>query len=166
MLSPSGRTVVRLLDGVEPHEAATLYSTLPSGFREELARISPSTHVGDLRARLLVMHGPLRSGCAGRRVPPPGEGDGRSDRCAIHRVLGLRSRASRPRWHIHTSGTGRPPLPPHVRRHPHSLLDLPLPVAEEPPGSNLASISTEHHNTTSETTEADVLRLARVLLEN
>ena len=56
-LSPSGRTVVRLLDGVEPHEAATLYSTLPSSFREELASISPSTHVGDLRARLLVMHG-------------------------------------------------------------------------------------------------------------
>ena len=56
-LSPSGRAVVRLLDGVEPHEAATLYSTLPSSFREELASVSPSTHVGDLRARLLVMHG-------------------------------------------------------------------------------------------------------------
>ena len=57
VLSPSGRIVVRLLDGVEPHEAATLYSTLPSSFREELASISPSTHVGDLRARHLVVHG-------------------------------------------------------------------------------------------------------------
>ena len=55
-LSSSGRTVVRLLEGVEPHEAATLYSTLPPSFHEDLARISPSTHVGDLRARLLVMH--------------------------------------------------------------------------------------------------------------
>ena len=56
-LTPSGRTVARLLDGVEPREAQALYSTLPSGFREDLARISPSNRVGDLRARLLVMHG-------------------------------------------------------------------------------------------------------------
>ena len=28
----------RLLDGVEPREAEALYSTLPSGFREDLAR--------------------------------------------------------------------------------------------------------------------------------
>ena len=55
-LSPSGSTVVRLLNGVEPHEAETLYSTLPSSFHEDLAGISPSTHVGGLRARLLVMH--------------------------------------------------------------------------------------------------------------
>ena len=55
-LSPSGRTVNSLLDGVEPHEAATLYSTLPSSFREDLARVSPSSHVDGLRARLLVMH--------------------------------------------------------------------------------------------------------------
>ena len=55
-LSPSGRTVGRLLDGVERHEAETLYPTLPSSFHENLARISPSNHVGDLRARLLVMH--------------------------------------------------------------------------------------------------------------
>ena len=56
-LSPSGRTVISLLDGVEPHEAEALYLTLPSSFQEDLARISPSTHVGELRARLLVMHG-------------------------------------------------------------------------------------------------------------
>ena len=55
-LSPSGRTVNSLLDGVEPHEAATLYSTLPSSFREDLARVSPSSHVDGIRARLLVMH--------------------------------------------------------------------------------------------------------------
>ena len=70
MLSPSGSAVVRLLNGVEPHEAEILYSTLPSSFHEDLASIStlpssfhedlasisPSTHVGGLRARLLVMH--------------------------------------------------------------------------------------------------------------
>ena len=56
VLSPSGRTVNSLLDGVEPHEAGALYSTLPSSFREDLARVSPSNHVDGLRARLLVMH--------------------------------------------------------------------------------------------------------------
>ena len=55
-LSPSGRTVARLLDGVEPHEAEALYSALPTTFHNDLIRISPSTHVGELRARLLVMH--------------------------------------------------------------------------------------------------------------
>ena len=55
-LSPRGRTAVRLLDGVTPEEAETLYSTLPSGFGENLARISPSTYIEDVQARLLVMH--------------------------------------------------------------------------------------------------------------
>lgn len=55
-LSPSGKTVVHLLDGVEPDKAELLYSTLPSDFHLDLARISPSAHVDDLRARLFVMH--------------------------------------------------------------------------------------------------------------
>ena len=55
-LSPLGRTVARLLDGVQPHEAEELYMMLPTDFHEDLASISPSTHVGDLRARMLVMH--------------------------------------------------------------------------------------------------------------
>ena len=55
-MSPLGRTAVRLLDGVTPEEAETLYSTLPSGFGENLARISPSTYIEDVQARLLVMH--------------------------------------------------------------------------------------------------------------
>ena len=33
-----------------------LYETLPPAFHENLARISPSTYIGDLRARLLIMH--------------------------------------------------------------------------------------------------------------
>ena len=55
-LSPAGRTAARLLDGVQPHEARALYDTLPPAFHENLARVSPSTYVGDLRARLLIMH--------------------------------------------------------------------------------------------------------------
>ena len=55
-LSPAGRTAARLLDGVQPHEAEALYAMLPIAFREDLARISPSTYVDDLRARLLIMH--------------------------------------------------------------------------------------------------------------
>ena len=55
-LSPSGKTVARLLNGVEPREAEALYSALPATFHEDLVRISPSTHIGELRARLLVMH--------------------------------------------------------------------------------------------------------------
>ena len=55
-LSPLGKTVVRLRDGVGQREAESLYSTLPSGFRRDLAGISPSNHLDGLRARLLVMH--------------------------------------------------------------------------------------------------------------
>ena len=102
-LSPSGRTVNSLLDGVEPHEAGALYSTLPSSFREDLARVSPSNHVDGLRARLLVMHD------RDDQVVPIAE--------------------CRRRWYIHTSGTGRPPLPPNVRHHPHRLL-APFPREE------------------------------------
>ena len=55
-LSPQARAVSRLLDGATPAEAATLYATLPAGFRRELANISPASHIDNLRARLLVMH--------------------------------------------------------------------------------------------------------------
>ena len=56
-LSVSGRTVSDLLEGAELSEAESLYSSLPASFRKDLANISPSNHVGGLRARLLVMHG-------------------------------------------------------------------------------------------------------------
>ena len=55
-LSPSARTAVRLIGGVGREEAGELYATLPPDFREFLAGISPSTHVANIRARLLVMH--------------------------------------------------------------------------------------------------------------
>ena len=55
-LSPQGRTVARLLNGVTPEEAKALVATLPPGFREDLARISPAAHISGVQARLLVMH--------------------------------------------------------------------------------------------------------------
>ena len=55
-LSEMASVVVRLLEGVLPQEAEDLYATLPSGFRVGLAELSPSVHIADVRARLLVMH--------------------------------------------------------------------------------------------------------------
>ena len=55
-LTPQGRIAARLLDGVRPDEARTLYEMLPTAFREDLSRISPSIYVDGLRARLLILH--------------------------------------------------------------------------------------------------------------
>ena len=55
-LTPQGRIAARLLDGVQPDEARTLYEMLPTTFSEDLSRISPSTYVDGLRARLLILH--------------------------------------------------------------------------------------------------------------
>ena len=55
-LSQQGSTVARLIDGVSPQEAETLYFTLPQAFRDGLADISPSNHLEGLQARLLLMH--------------------------------------------------------------------------------------------------------------
>ena len=55
-LTPQGRIAARFLDGVQPDEARTLYEMLPTAFGEDLSRISPSTYVDGLRARLLILH--------------------------------------------------------------------------------------------------------------
>ena len=55
-LSPQARTVATLLNGTTPEESVALYAKLPDDFRRDLAGISPSTHVDDIRARLLVLH--------------------------------------------------------------------------------------------------------------
>ena len=55
-LSPPGRTVMALLDGTTREDAETLYSSLPLAFREDMATVSPSTHVSGIQAKLLVMH--------------------------------------------------------------------------------------------------------------
>ena len=55
-LSPAAKNIARLLDGVTPEEAASLYETLPEDFRSALTGISPSTHASQIRARLLILH--------------------------------------------------------------------------------------------------------------
>ena len=55
-LSPQARTVAGLLDGTTPENAASLYANLPDNFRRDLTAISPSAHVDDIRARLLILH--------------------------------------------------------------------------------------------------------------
>ena len=55
-LSSQARTVTALLDGTTPEEAIALYSSMPADFRRSLADVSPSSHVDDIRARLLVLH--------------------------------------------------------------------------------------------------------------
>lgn len=55
-LSPQATNITRLLDGTTPDEAQALYTQLPERFRSDLAGISPSFHVDDIRARLLILH--------------------------------------------------------------------------------------------------------------
>ncbi len=55
-LSPPARTVARMLDGTTPEDAEALYETLPEGFHADLESVSPSAHVEEIRARLLIMH--------------------------------------------------------------------------------------------------------------
>lgn len=55
-LSSQGQAVYRLSEGTTLEEAETLYQALPIGFRQDMARISPSTYVAGLKARLLIMH--------------------------------------------------------------------------------------------------------------
>ncbi|MQF49155.1 hypothetical protein FIM08_04600 [SAR202 cluster bacterium AC-647-N09_OGT_505m] len=55
-LSPIGRTVYRLLSGVPLGEAEELLDQLPEEFQENLRNISPSENLGNLKAKMLIMH--------------------------------------------------------------------------------------------------------------
>lgn len=55
-LSDPALRVRRLLDGTTPQQAQELYRGLPADFRESMRRISPSTYVGNLRARVMILH--------------------------------------------------------------------------------------------------------------
>ena len=55
-LSSAGGIVFRLLSGVSPEEAKDLLAQLPEEFQEGLRRISPSENLGDLKAKMLIMH--------------------------------------------------------------------------------------------------------------
>ena len=55
-LSGPALRIRRLLDGTTPEEAEELYRELPADFRESMSRISPSTYVGNLKARVMIPH--------------------------------------------------------------------------------------------------------------
>ncbi len=55
-LSAEGHRVLRLLQGTTMQEAEDLYQQLPAGFRRSMRDISPSAHIGNVQARLMVMH--------------------------------------------------------------------------------------------------------------
>ena len=55
-LSPVGGTVYRLLRGVSLEEAGALLDQLPEEFQENIRSISPSENLGDLKAKMLIMH--------------------------------------------------------------------------------------------------------------
>ena len=55
-LSREGRAVYGILDGAPPNEVDSLIADLPQSTMELLAEISPSTRIGDLKARVLIMH--------------------------------------------------------------------------------------------------------------
>ena len=57
----------RLLEGTTPENAAALFDRMPADFRRGLEDISPSVHLPNLRARLLIMHD------VGDRLIPVGE---------------------------------------------------------------------------------------------
>jgi fermentation-respiration switch protein FrsA (DUF1100 family) len=55
-LSDQANIVRRLLEGTTPQQAEELLRELPADFHEEMASISPSEHISDVKARLLIMH--------------------------------------------------------------------------------------------------------------
>ena len=55
-LSDHAQIVWSLLDRPTLEEAGALFQNLPTEFRKQVAGISPSSHVADLQARLMVMH--------------------------------------------------------------------------------------------------------------
>ena len=110
-LSPQARTVARLLDGTTPDEAAALYAELPGDFRKDLKEISPSAHVGDIRARLLVLHDRhdrLVPAAESRRLLAATEDRGD---VPLHRGARLRARPAQRRRDWRPSGRGVPAVP-------------------------------------------------------
>ena len=55
-LSDHAQIVWRLLERPTLEEAGALFQNLPTEFRQQVAGISPSSHVADLQARVMVMH--------------------------------------------------------------------------------------------------------------
>ena len=54
--SEQGNLSRRILAGTTPEQAAELFDQMPESFRQGLAAISPSVHLPQVRAKLLIMH--------------------------------------------------------------------------------------------------------------
>lgn len=66
-LSEQGQLSRRILEGTTPEQAAELFAQMPAPFRQGLEDISPSVHLPQVKARLLIMHD------VGDRLIPVGE---------------------------------------------------------------------------------------------
>ena len=55
-MSDHAQIVWRLLEGPTLEEAGALFENLPPEFRQQMVGISPSSHVADLQARVMVLH--------------------------------------------------------------------------------------------------------------
>ena len=54
--SDQGSLSRRILEGTTPEQASELFDQMPEAFRQGLAAISPSVHLSQVRAKLLIMH--------------------------------------------------------------------------------------------------------------
>ena len=55
-LPQEAQRVRQLLDGTTLKEAEALYQDLPAEFRASMNHISPSAHIGQLKARIMILH--------------------------------------------------------------------------------------------------------------
>ena len=55
-LSPGAQQIRKLLEGTSLQEAERIYQGLPASFHQGMERISPRTHLANLKARLTIMH--------------------------------------------------------------------------------------------------------------
>ena len=55
-LPPEAERVRQLLEGTTLEEAEGLYQELPAEFRASMNYISPSAHIGDVKARIMILH--------------------------------------------------------------------------------------------------------------
>ncbi len=55
-LTPAGRNIAKLIEGVSLEAAERIFDDLPQDFLKAMERISPSRYVDDLQAKLLVLH--------------------------------------------------------------------------------------------------------------
>lgn len=55
-LTPTGQTIWTLLNTKDPNQARALLTELPAAGQEAIRRLSPSTHIAQLHAKVFIMH--------------------------------------------------------------------------------------------------------------